>query len=883
MTSPFTRFFQKATNGRDPYPYQERFATATGWPHLLRAPTGAGKTATAVLGWLYRWAEKVPDTPRRLVYCLPMRVLVEQSFGEALRWLHQLGLLDARAGFDPTDPDQVRAYRPLLDDSTAGKIAVHRLMGGIETEEWHLHPERPAVLIGTQDMLLSRALNRGYAASRFHWPIDFGLLSNDCLWVFDEPQLMGSGVSTSAQLAGLRQALGTFGPCPSVWMSATLEPNWLDTFDFQGKFTRPPVELRKDHYGDDYDPKKPLHKRMTAAKMLAPLGVRVTKEADEKEAAAVAKKVLERHQPGTQTLVVLNTVKRAKLVYQALRKQGHPEDKLLLVHSRFRPRERDALNSQLQTGSDAAADRIIVATQVVEAGVDISARTLITELAPWASIVQRIGRCNRTGDDGPGAVYWIDVDVKQALPYSEEDLAFARGHLEGLDGQSVSPKALDDYKLRKEKESPGQPFLLFTHTHVLRRRDLLSLFDTSPDLSGNDIDIKPYVRGDDPDLDVKVFWRDAPPDTSRKWTATERRRQAARREELCNVPVGGFKDFLKADKTAYRWDFLDNKWKLVGKKDADTVVPGQVFWVLVKRGGYSLRLGWEPTATDVEELERPGPTPAVGEAPGFDGDDLSHTDWRSIATHTDEVMGELDRLLDVIWPPDRGEDPHAALRSLLRLVVRWHDWGKAHDVFQSAVKDAGKSKASPSPVPRPPEWAGNRFIAKAPEGFWGRCRRMVDGRSERVTRFRHELASALGVLELLRTDRAPDGWRRLASDDRDTALYLLASHHGKVRLSVRAMPEERPIPPAPETTRYAAGVWDGDRLPDTDLGDGLTAPAVTLDLSPMLLGGDSWAAMTLRVRDRIGPFRLAYLEAVVRAADCAASARGGDSEEDDNG
>jgi CRISPR-associated endonuclease/helicase Cas3 len=77
-------------------------------------------------------------------------------------------------------------------------MKVHVLMGGVDTEQWYLHPERPAMLIGTQDMLLSRALNRGYAASRFHWPIDFGLLNNDCVWVFDEPQLMASGVSTSA-------------------------------------------------------------------------------------------------------------------------------------------------------------------------------------------------------------------------------------------------------------------------------------------------------------------------------------------------------------------------------------------------------------------------------------------------------------------------------------------------------------------------------------------------------------------------------------------------------------------------------------------------------------------------------------------------------------
>ena len=41
-------------------------------------------------------------------------------------------------------------------------------------------PKRPAILIGTQDMLLSRALNRGYGMSRYRWPMHFGLLNNDC-------------------------------------------------------------------------------------------------------------------------------------------------------------------------------------------------------------------------------------------------------------------------------------------------------------------------------------------------------------------------------------------------------------------------------------------------------------------------------------------------------------------------------------------------------------------------------------------------------------------------------------------------------------------------------------------------------------------------------
>src|SRR5262249_30807553 len=144
-------------------------------------------------------------------------------------------------------------------------------------------------------------------------------------------------------------------------------------------------------------------------------------------------------------------------------------------------------------------------------------------------------------------------------------------------------------------------------------------------------------------------------------------------------------------------------------------------------------------------------------------------------------------------------------RAILRAVVRWHDWGKAHEVFQSTVKDEA----------RPLRWTGNRFVAKAPDDFWRRASRAVGGNPKRVSRFRHELASALGVLELLRTGSAPDGWHQLSAADRDLALYLLAAHHGKVRLSVRAMPGERPMPPDPEKTLYAAGVWDGDPLPGT--------------------------------------------------------------------
>src|SRR5438067_4301230 len=89
MWESFADFFHTAT-GSDPFPYQRRFAESKELPHLLRAPTGAGKTATAVLGWLWQWITDPCQTPRRLVYCLPMRVLVEQTHSVTERWLRAL-------------------------------------------------------------------------------------------------------------------------------------------------------------------------------------------------------------------------------------------------------------------------------------------------------------------------------------------------------------------------------------------------------------------------------------------------------------------------------------------------------------------------------------------------------------------------------------------------------------------------------------------------------------------------------------------------------------------------------------------------------------------------------------------------------------------------
>jgi len=860
----YESFFRQAygEKGIKPFPYQRRLAEEL-WPEFLEIPTGLGKTAAVVLAWAWKrgWRPEgkraTPDleTPRRLVYCLPMRVLVEQTRDNAVRWLHNLGLLAGEAEFEEKDGrKKLLRYEPKPDEPR--KVAVHVLMGGETAVDWDLYPEQDAILIGTQDMLLSRALNRGYAASRARWPMQFGLLHTDCLWVYDEIQLMGSGLATTAQLEAFRRELPggksagvpSGQGCRSLWMSATLRPDWLKTVDFQKHiekskiFGLKPEDRREEEVDRRWKAKKPLEKSGAA--------MGETKE--------LAREILEAHRPGARTLVVVNTVRHACVLFDELKKAsgkpvktgkgkksktpieegGRQTPKFVLLHSRFRPGDRKA------RVEEALADPppeglVVVSTQVVEAGVDVSAAVMFTETAPWASLVQRFGRCNRKGEYGKGEanVFWVPLPGKKpedALPYGLDELQESTKRLKKLD--DVGLKVLDGL----EAELP------FEHTHVLRRRDLLDLFDTTPDLAGNDLDIDRFVRETE-DSGVWVFWRSW--EQPKSFEAPLETDGSYRREELCPVPIGEFKDFIKKTTggKVWRWDFLSGKWVPAVK---NRIAPGQVFLLHSVVGGYSKEGGWDKDSSDpVESVLAPEQEKDI-EPDANDADPLSEVNaWQTIAEHTDELFKEMKNIEGTL-------SLDGAEGQVLLTAARWHDRGKAHFVFQRRLPE-GRPKFG-------------EIYAKA-SGKWG-------GRYERK-HFRHELASALAVLDP-RNAFVPDEVRNLAA-------YLVAAHHGKVRLSIRSLPEEtRPESSGNENTcRFARGVWDGDPLPETDLGGGIKAPAVILSLEPMELGLcqeppfaglPSWAERMIRLRDEWGPFRLAYLEAILRAADIRVSQKAGE-------
>lgn len=752
MNESYAEFFNRIT-GHRPLPYQLRYGGSPFSSTLLIVPTGLGKTEAVLMPWVYARATGDASAPTRLIFVLPRQNLTAQTARIARERVQEAGL----------------------------NLPVLELMAGSADNKETLGPGDAAVIVSTQDLFFSRALNRGYARRPPRWPVDFAIYNQDCLIVLDEIQLMDEALASSTQLAAFRQRFGTFGKTCTVWMSATVNPTWLKTVDHPAIPTI--IGLSDDDRGHPV-----VQQRLHACKTLA--------QAPEacRTPTACAAFALKEHQPATRTLVIANTVPRAREIFAAVRKEF---TNAILLHSRFRPLDRKRAAERLRTPLPPEG-QIVVATQVLEAGVDITARCMITDLAPWGSLVQRFGRVNRYGQDADARIWWVDQPVcsKQkdpAAPYSSAEVQLARERLAHL--TTAAPSDLP-------AEDGPEPY-----RHVLRSADLLDLFDTTPDLSGNELDVSRFIRATG-DKDVYLAWR--------AWDGgNPPARPELSDEELCPVPIGEFRDFANKH-PVFTLNFATEEWTEVTRETP--VYPGMLAVTRSTEGGYTPLEGWSPDSKAAVEDCRLGSEEAETDS----SDARSFPNYcQSLRAHTDRVVEKLEQLL-AKTPLD------SPIASALRAAAARHDWGKAHDVFQETMhrKDPG---------------AG--LLAK-------QCGR----ERHRRKHFRHELASALAMLQ---------------TGESDLAAYLAAAHHGKVRLGIRSMPGER----EEGGVRTARGIREGDTLSACELATGVDVPAVSLSLSAMEFGaeGGSWTERMLRLRDQLGPFRLAYLEMLLRSADESAS------------
>jgi len=100
-------------------------------------------------------------------------------------------------------------------------------------------------------------------------------------------------------------------------------------------------------------------------------------------------------------LIVCNTVPQAVEVFRRIRESISTDVDVELLHSRLTLGTREKREEKISMFGD--NDKfVLIATQVVEAGMDFNFKSLITEIAPIDALIQRIGRCARkaevTGD-----------------------------------------------------------------------------------------------------------------------------------------------------------------------------------------------------------------------------------------------------------------------------------------------------------------------------------------------------------------------------------------------------------------------------------------------------------------------------------------------------
>ena len=184
----FEEMFERLTD-YEPMPWQCRLYQqwlAGDIKPAIDLPTGMGKTSVMAI-WFIARATQAKDNaphllPTRLVYVVDRRTVVDQAttLAEAIKKKAQ------SAGLEPPAVSTLR-----------GQFADNR--------EWTHDPSKPAIIIGTVDMIGSRLLFSGYRSSYKQRPLDAGLLGQDSLLILDEAHL-------SEPFAKLVRDIGRDGP-----------------------------------------------------------------------------------------------------------------------------------------------------------------------------------------------------------------------------------------------------------------------------------------------------------------------------------------------------------------------------------------------------------------------------------------------------------------------------------------------------------------------------------------------------------------------------------------------------------------------------------------------------------------------------------------------
>lgn len=140
-----------------------------------------------------------------------------------------------------------------------------------------------------------------------------------------------------------------------------------------------------------------------------------------------------------KTLVMTNTRKKAVNLYNSI-VQIHKDRTKIYLSSGIRKKDRIDVLKNLS----AKENYILVSTQVVEAGVDISFSNIYREAAPMDNIIQVMGRLNREGLDPDAKLVIYPTDGSE-LPYSKLEFDESWKRLENIHNSKEIYAILEQY------------------------------------------------------------------------------------------------------------------------------------------------------------------------------------------------------------------------------------------------------------------------------------------------------------------------------------------------------------------------------------------------------------------------------------------------------
>jgi CRISPR-associated endonuclease/helicase Cas3 len=485
-------------SGESPFPWQtalyERFIDAD-FPESVSLPTGLGKTSIIAI-WLCALATKPDTTPRRLVYVVNRRTVVDQTTAEVERLR---GALKEKKELSEIRNNLTKLCALPLPAPDVMPLAISTLRGQFaDNGEWCADPARPAVVVGTVDMIGSGLLFSRYTRGFKTRPLHAGFLAQDALLVHDEAHLEPSFQALLETIVAIQKAETELRKLHVIALTAT---NRAETANTSTPFTLTEADRAN----------QTVRQRIHAAKRLSLIPLKAADALDAKLAASAKAKT-----SGHAVLVFTRSVTTALKIAAELNKgehkgmvatltgtmRGKERDALVYenpVFQRFLPEKDRAKNIESPTGTV-----FLVATSAGEVGVNLSADDMVCDLSTYESMAQRFGRVNRFGlrdDSRITVVHETEFDSAKPIEAARERTLMLLQRLNG----SASPAALDMLPVDDRTTAFSPPPTLRAATDI--QFDAWALTSIRKPIAARP-PVAPYLHGE-------TEWQ--PPETQLAW------------------------------------------------------------------------------------------------------------------------------------------------------------------------------------------------------------------------------------------------------------------------------------------------------------------------------------------------------------------------------